>query len=173
VVRVTSRELVLITLQGNHHIRIPNAQVFRSVITNYTRNPLRRFDIAIGVGVAEDLTDVQRIGCAVLEAMRGVAADPTPTMRNKAFGASTMDVVFAGWVDQRNADFLKVRSEAVRLLKEALEQAGQTAPREPTQNGDIYGEAERADVDRDSHLDDQIERDRQTSDDVDLLSGNS
>jgi small-conductance mechanosensitive channel len=189
VVRVTSRELVLITLQGNH-IRIPNAQVFTSVITNFTRNPLRRFDIEIGVGVAEDLSDVQRIGCSVLQAMKGVVADPVPTMRNKAFGASTMDVVFSGWVDQREADFLKVRSEAVRILKETLEQAGIDVPypiqsvlsveaqaprpagaKKTATEEDILQEAEHADVDRELHLDAQIERDRQTSDDVDLLPG--
>jgi hypothetical protein len=39
-----------------------------------------------------------------------------------------MDVVFSGWVDQRDADFLKVRSEAVRILKETLEQAGIDVP---------------------------------------------
>ncbi|MBC2734854.1 MAG: hypothetical protein HF981_10910 [Desulfobacteraceae bacterium] len=36
---------------------------------------------------------------------------------------------------------------------------------------DILQEAERADVDRERHLDAQIEWDRQTSDDVDLLPG--
>ena len=187
VVRVTSREMVLITLQGNH-IRIPNAHVFKSVITNYTRNPLRRFDIGVGIGVDEDLSRVQRVGCAVLEAMKGVAADPAPAMRNATFGASTMDVVFSGWVDQREADFLKVRSEAVRLLKEALEQAGIDVPfpiqtvhnvdaetRPPAAGpapkaSDLFQEAEHADVDRESHLDEQIERDRQTSEDVDLLA---
>ena len=189
VVRVTSREMVLITLQGNH-IRIPNAHVFKSVITNYTRNPLRRFDIGVGIGVDEDLSRVQRVGCAVLEAMKGVAADPAPAMRNATFGASTMDVVFSGWVDQREADFLKVRSEAVRLLKEALEQAGidvpfpiqtvhnvdaETRPPGPAAGptpkaSDLFQEAEHADVDRESHLDEQIERDRQTSEDVDLLA---
>ncbi len=187
VMRVTARELVLITLQGNH-IRIPNAHVFKSVITNYTRNPLRRFDIGIGIGVDEDLTRVQRVGCAVLEAMKGVAADPAPAMRNATFGASSMDVVFSGWVDQREADFLKVRSEAVRLLKEALDQADIEMPfpiqtvrnvdaaahpapaGPPPEATDLYQEAEHADVDRESHLDEQIARDRQASEDVDLLT---
>ena len=186
VVRVTSREMVLITLQGNH-IRIPNAHVFKSVITNYTRNPLRRFDIGIGIGVDEDLSRVQRVGCAVLDAMKGVVADPAPAMRSTTFGASAMDVVFSGWVDQREADFLKVRSEAVRLLKEALEQAGIEVPfpiqtvrnvdveahppaAPPPEAADLYQDAGHADVDRESHLDEQIARDRQASEDVDLLT---
>ena len=188
VVRVTSRELVIMTLEGNH-VRIPNAQVFKSVICNYTRNPLRRFDIEIGIGVGEDLSKVQRIGCEVLEAMKGVVADPDPSMRNLGFGVSAMNVCFSGWVDQTQADFIKVRSEAVRILKEALEQSDvdvpvpiqtvinvdaekqKTKPTEKRTDGaDVFKDAERADVDRDSHLNDQIERDRDSSAEVDLLT---
>jgi len=188
VIRVTSRELVIMTLEGNH-IRIPNAYVFKNVIYNYTRNPLRRFDIEIGIGVDEDLSKVQRIGCEVLEAMKGVAEDPRPTMRNLGFGESTMNVSFWGWVDQTKADFLKVRSEAVRILKEALEQAGVDVPvpiqavialdaqeqkkesaEKHTDVAHVIEDAERVDVGRDSYLNEQIERDRESSAEVDLLT---
>ena len=40
VIRLTSRATVLMTLDGNH-LRIPNGEVFRAVILNYTRNPQR------------------------------------------------------------------------------------------------------------------------------------
>ena len=43
VIRLTSRATILMTLDGNH-LRIPNAQVFKGVILNYSRNPLRRFN---------------------------------------------------------------------------------------------------------------------------------
>ena len=185
VVRVTSRELVIMNLEGNH-VRIPNAQVFKSVIYNYTRNPLRRFDIDLGIGTGEDLTRVAGIGTAVLEAMKGVAEDPAPTMRNLEFGDSAMLVRFSGWVDQTAADFIKVRSEAVRILKEALDAAGvdlpvpiqqvinvqpeAPEPETPGAGDELLEEAKRAEVGRESFLDEQIERDRQKSRDVDLLS---
>jgi hypothetical protein len=38
---------------------------------------------------------------------------------------------YLGWVDQHTADFLKVRSEATRRVKEALDAAGISMP-EPT-----------------------------------------
>jgi small-conductance mechanosensitive channel len=190
VVRVTSRELVLMTLEGNH-VRIPNGQVFKSVIYNYTRNPLRRFDIKIGIGGEEDLAEVQRIGCEVLEAMKGVAGDPAPTMRVLEFGDSTMNISFSGWVDQTEVDFLKVRSEAVRILKEALEQADVDVPvpirkvinvdaeKQKTEEAerraegadDVFEDAGHVNVDRESYLDEQIERDRRGSKEVDLLTG--
>ena len=77
VVRLTSRATVLLTVAGNH-VRIPNATVYKGVIVNYTRNPLRRFDLAAGVGVDEDLATAQRLGVEVLQATPGVLADPPP-----------------------------------------------------------------------------------------------
>jgi hypothetical protein len=38
-----------------------------------------------------------------------------------------------GWVDQRHADYYKVRSEAIRLVKQALDKEGITMP-EPIYN---------------------------------------
>ena len=76
VIRLTASELILMTLEGNH-VRIPNATVFKSFIYNYSINPRRRFDLAVGVGVNEDLIRVQRLGCDVLEKMEGVMPEPS------------------------------------------------------------------------------------------------
>lgn len=130
VVRLTSRATVLLTIEGNH-VRIPNATVYKGVIVNYTRNPLRRFDLAAGVGVDEDLAAVQRLGVDVLRATPGVLADPPPQALVEALGESNVVIRFMGWVDQRAADFLKVRSEAIRQVKETLDAAGVSLP-EPT-----------------------------------------
>ena len=186
VVRVTARELVIMTLQGNH-VRIPNSQVFKSVVYNYTRNPLRRFDIDLGVGVEEDLSRVQDIGCGVIAAMKGVVADPPPGMRNREFGDSAMLVRFYGWVDQNQADFIKVRSEAVRMLKEALDSEGVEVPVpinkvinavEPSApkpkagaRRELLIDAGRADVSREPYLDEQIAQDKAQSGEKDLLPG--
>ena len=43
VIRLTSRATILMTLDGNH-LRIPNSNVFKAVILNYTTNPQRRFE---------------------------------------------------------------------------------------------------------------------------------
>lgn len=130
VVRLTSRATVLLTVEGNH-IRIPNATVYKGVIVNYTRNPLRRFDLAAGVGVDEDLAAAQRLGVEVLRATPGVVADPPPQALVEALGDSSVVIRYLAWVDQRAVDFLKVKSEAIRRVKEALDEAGVSLP-EPT-----------------------------------------
>ena len=131
VIRLTSSELILMTLDGNH-VRIPNATVFKSFIYNYSINPRRRFDFGVGVGVNEDLVDVQEVGCGVLRKMEGVMAEPAPFMITEDLGDFNVLIRFFGWVDQRTADFAKVRGEAIRRVKLALDEAGVDMP-EPVQ----------------------------------------
>lgn len=130
VVRLTSRATVLMTLDGNH-IRIPNGRVFKAVILNYSRNPRRRFDFAVGVAAEADLAETQDIGVGVLQRMPGVLDDPAPSSAIVELGDSSVPIRFFGWVDQGVTNFGRARSEAIRLVKEAIEAAGIELP-EPT-----------------------------------------
>lgn len=130
VVRLTSRATILMTLEGNH-LRIPNSVVYKGIITNYSRNPLRRFDVTIGVGVNEDLVHAQQLGLSILGDMRSVLEDPAPWCIIEELGDSNVSVRFYGWVDQKASDFSRTKSEATRLLKTAFDDAGVEMP-EPT-----------------------------------------
>jgi small conductance mechanosensitive channel len=127
VVRLTARATVLLTVEGNH-VRIPNADVYKGVIVNYTANPLRRFAFEVGIGLAEDLARAQAIGLAALRATPGVEATPPPQAFLLRLGDFAAPVEFAAWVDQSAHDFMKVRSEAIRAVKEALDAAGVVMP---------------------------------------------
>ena len=127
VVALTSRATVLMTPDGNH-LRIPNALVFGSVTLNFTRNPSRRFNFEIGVGVNEDLIRAQSLGIDELQRIDGVMDKPPPRALITALGESNVQVSFHGWVDQRAHEFLQVRSEAIRRVKLALEHAGMDMP---------------------------------------------
>lgn len=188
VVRLTTRELIVMTLEGNH-VRIPNSQVFKSVICNFTRNPLRAFAVEIGVSTEEDFEEVSRTGIDALTAMKGVVRDPPPTMRIQEFGDFNVVVRFLAWVDQREFDFLKVRSEAMRLIKTAMDEADIVMP-EPIQRvyhrplppekegaepakvhpaASIKEAAEHVEVNRETHLDRQIDEDEAASNEENLL----
>ena len=127
VVAMTSRATILITLDGNH-LRLPNAMVFRGVTLNYTRNPNRRFSFEVGIGVHEDLVQAQRLGIEELLRVDGVLAEPPPRASINALGDSSVQVRYVGWVDQREHDFILVRSEAIRRVKLALEAADMDMP---------------------------------------------
>ncbi|WP_138708218.1 mechanosensitive ion channel family protein [Desulfocurvibacter africanus] len=142
LVRMGMRELILMTYEGNH-VRIPNAEVFRSVTVNYSRNPQRECNFSVGVDTGEDLDHVRAVGCGALAGMTGVLHDPEPFMRVEEFGEYAMLVRFHVWVDQRTYSFRKVRSEAKRILKLALDEAGIRMP-SPQQEITLRRAGERA-----------------------------
>lgn len=127
VVSLTSRATILMTLDGNH-LRLPNALVFGSVTLNYTRNPSRRFDFEVGIGVNEDLIRAQSLGIEELVRIDGVMDKPPPRALITALGDSNVQVRFHGWVNQLEHEFLQVRSEAIRRVKLVLEEAGMDMP---------------------------------------------
>lgn len=132
VLRLTPRATILMTLDGNH-TRIPNAKVYKAVIVNYTRNPKRRFGFDVGVDTAQNLAEAQELAARTLQDMDGVLDDPAPYCTVETLGDSNVILRVYGWVDQRQADFLRVRSEAIRLVKRAYDEAGVVMP-EPIYN---------------------------------------
>jgi small conductance mechanosensitive channel len=127
VVRLTSRATILMTLDGNH-LRIPNADVFKGVILNYTRNPQRRLDFKLGVGANDDPIDAYQAGLGALEALEFILDDPHASAFIQEVGDSNIVLCFSGWVDQRETDFLKARSAAINAVKTVLERRGFTLP---------------------------------------------
>lgn len=127
VIRLTSRATVLMTLEGNH-MRIPNSQVFKAVILNYTRNPQRRFDFELGIDADDDPRAAMQLGTEVLRSLGFVLGDPAPSARIRDVGDSNIAILFLGWIDQREADWFKSRSLAIAAVKEALEDAGFALP---------------------------------------------
>lgn len=127
VMRLTSRATILMTMDGNH-LRIPNADVFKGVILNYTRNPTRRFDFALGVDAEDDPALGMETGLEALRELPFLLKDKAPFAAIEEVGDSSIVLRFYAWVDQTSADFLKARSLAIRAAKDALEANGFTLP---------------------------------------------
>ena len=127
VIRLTSRATILMTLDGNH-LRIPNGQVFRAVILNYTRNPQRRFEFDLGVDADDDSLAARSLGRDTLAGLDFVLDDPPPEGRIIEVGDSNVVIRFLGWIDQRDADWWKSQTHAIAAVKKALESAGFALP---------------------------------------------
>jgi len=127
VARLTSRATILMTLDGNH-LRIPNADVFKGVILNYTRNPQRRLTFKLGVDAADDPIEASAAGLEAMSSLEFLLTEPKPTAVVEEVGDSNIVIGFAGWIDQRSADFLKARSAAINVVKTVLENQGFTLP---------------------------------------------
>ncbi|WP_422370891.1 mechanosensitive ion channel domain-containing protein [Hoeflea sp.] len=127
VVRLTSRATILMTLDGNH-LRIPNADVFKGVILNYTTNPQRRLNFSLGVDADDDPIDAYTAGLEALQKLDFILNDPQASAFIEEVGDSNIVLSFSGWVDQRVTDFLKARSAAISTVKTVLEERGFTLP---------------------------------------------
>ena len=137
VIRLTSRATVLMNLDGNH-IRIPNATVFKGTITNYSRNPERRFSFELGLDPSCNLQAARQLGIDTISALDFVLDEPPVGSWITDIGDSTVGMWFSGWIDQTQTDFANARSEALRLTKLALETNGFALP-EPTYRLRIEG----------------------------------
>jgi len=127
VVRLTPRATILMSLEGNH-IRIPNAAVFKATMVNFTKNPLRRFDFTVGVDTEIALAGPRALAIATVGSIDGVLESPAPLCLVDALGDSSIILQIQGWIDQRESDYAKTRSEAQRMVKEAFDAAGIVMP---------------------------------------------
>lgn len=128
VVALTSRSTVLMTYDGVQ-VTVPNALVFKSVVTNYTRNPKRRFEFTMVIDTNESVRESQQAGIAALADVAGVLDDPAPSWLADGYMDGGIRLRFQAWVNQRESDLGKVRSEALRAVKSAFEKAEIDGPR--------------------------------------------
>ena len=127
VARLTSRATVLISIDGNH-IRLPNSLVFKAVIVNYSTDPARRVSFMVGIDTEFDPLAAQSLALETLPQVPGVLDSPRPTARVEALGDSNVSLEIAAWVDENEADPLAVRSEVIRSIKQAFDEAGIVMP---------------------------------------------
>ena len=127
VVRLTSRATILMTLDGNQ-LRIPNAEVFKGTILNYTKNPERRFTFELGVDANDDPLAAIKVGLDAIDTLAFVLDEPKAIAVIINVGDSNIVLEFQVWVDQSETDFAKARSIAIRETKHALENEGFSLP---------------------------------------------
>lgn len=127
VIRLTSRATILMSLDGNH-IRIPNATVFKGTITNYSRNPERRFSFELGLDPDSNLQAARQLGMDTIAELEFVLDDPAVGSWIQDIGDSSVIMWFGAWINQKETDISTARSEAIRLTKLALENAGFALP---------------------------------------------
>ena len=127
VARLTSRATILVTLDGNQ-LRIPNADVFKGTILNYTTNPERRFTFRLGVDSADNPVAAIQAGTAEICDFDFVLREPAPKANIIEVGDSSIVIEFTGWVNQNASDFASARSAVIQAVKARLERDGFSLP---------------------------------------------
>ena len=128
VVSIGMRSTRLLT-RDDVEITVPNAVIANAKITNESGGPNEKMRLRIAVGVAYG-ADVAEV-CEVLEKVAvestDVSASPTPRVRMRAFGASSLDFELLAWIDKPE-DRGRVSHELYMAVYNALNAANIEIP---------------------------------------------
>lgn len=129
VQRVTTRGTALLTANGNH-VQIPNSNIYKNTIENFTANPMRRVSFEIGIGYDDSASDAQHVVLKKIKEHSATLNDPAPKVLIESLGASTVNLTALFWIDGTKNDLRSVRSSCMRVSKQALLDEGISMPDE-------------------------------------------
>ncbi|MCP4499505.1 MAG: mechanosensitive ion channel family protein [Deltaproteobacteria bacterium] len=103
-------------------VRIPNEQLIKSEVENWTRFPIRRFDASFVVHHKVELEDLRRVVDLVTENEVECLKHPEPVVEIERLNASGVEVVVKTWV--RNEAFLGYKTRIWAAMRRGMNDAG-------------------------------------------------
>lgn len=110
----------------NELIVLPNSEITTKPIVNLTHKPLRRADIAIGIGYEERIDHVREVLLAVTAANPAVLRKPASDVIVATIGESSVNLVLRAWI--KTDVFAQTRSELTEAVHRQLTDAGISMP---------------------------------------------
>lgn len=108
---------------------VPNAEFVNSTLINWTHSsPLIRVHVPVGVSYDADPERVRSILLEVARQTPNVAPSPPPGVSFVGFGESSIDFELLVWMNFKEVDKAKVRSDLNFAIFRALKQAGIEIP---------------------------------------------
>lgn len=109
-------------------IKIPNAQVFKNPIINYTALGKRRIDLPVGVHYSTDLPLAKKVATQAVEEIEGRVDDVK--LFYESFADSSINFTVMFWMPFTNvqAEYLAKRDEAIIAIKKAFDKNNITIP---------------------------------------------
>ncbi|MEQ8664215.1 MAG: mechanosensitive ion channel [Rhodospirillales bacterium] len=107
-------------------ILAPNASLWGSAITNYSRNTTRRADVSVGIAYGDDIEAARK---ALMDLMTGderINKDPAPVVLVTLLGDSSVNLQMRCWAD--TDVFWPVYFDLTEDCKAAVENAGCSIP---------------------------------------------
>ena len=105
---------------------VPNKIIWESPITNFSRNPTRRFDITVGISYGDDVNGATDLLMGLLTGDERILDDPEPLAVVEELGDSAVIINLRAWT--RAEDFGAAVSDLKKAIKVELEAAGYSIP---------------------------------------------
>ncbi|AKH99445.1 small-conductance mechanosensitive channel [Hoeflea sp. IMCC20628] len=130
------------TLDGLYRMA-PNSQLWNVPVTNYSREPERRYDLVIGIGYEDDIDKAQSVLMDLAAADDRILVDPEPWAFVSELGDSAVAVTLRYWT--RSADWWTTSREITKAAKLAFDENGISIPfPQITYSGSLEVETESA-----------------------------
>ena len=110
----------------NVQVIVPNAQVWGSVITNYSVYDTRRAEWIFGVSYGANLAMAEKVIRDTILSDPRALKDPAPFCQVNNLGDSSVDFLVRVWC--KSSDKFSFEADMKRLVKEALDAAGIDIP---------------------------------------------
>lgn len=88
----------IILTSDNREIILPNGALSSGNMTNFSKEPLRRVDLTIGVEYGEDIDRVREVLKSIFAADKRILQEPVPFVALKALSESSVDLTIRLWV---------------------------------------------------------------------------
>jgi small conductance mechanosensitive channel len=105
---------------------VPNASLWNTPLFNYTRNPSRMTDIAIGIGYGSDIEKARKVLLELARSDSRVRSDPPPDVFVDNLGDSAVVLRYRVWIG--TATFWPVQRALIEEAKRRLDAAGIEIP---------------------------------------------
>ncbi|MCH8238000.1 MAG: mechanosensitive ion channel [Proteobacteria bacterium] len=105
---------------------VPNSKIWDGPITNFSRNPTRRFDLPVGIGYNDDVDGALALLMGLMRDNAKVLDDPEPLVMVVELGDNAVIINLRGWT--QSADFWNTVWGLNRSIKVELQKAGYSIP---------------------------------------------
>lgn len=122
VEHIETRATVIRTYDGQKVI-VPNSEVYTNSLLVKTSHDKRRSQYDIGIGYGDDLDKACQVIEDTLKGIEDIETDPAPQVLPWDLAASWVTIRARWWTDTSRASVVTVRSEVIRRVKKALDEA--------------------------------------------------
>jgi len=115
-----------LTSPTNQQVLVSNSSLFNDAIINFSRLPIRRIDLVLGLSYGDDIKAASDVLKDAAKSIEGVLEDPQVDVWLTEFGDSSINFSIRAWCNR--TDFLRVRHNLIITLKKACDDHGYTIP---------------------------------------------
>ncbi len=110
----------------NETIVLPNSEITKSAIINLTHKPVRRIDIAVGIGYEDRIDQAREVLLALADAHPMVLKSPETQVVVTDLGESSVNLSLRAWA--KTGDVVKTRSDLIEATHREFAKAGISIP---------------------------------------------